>query len=255
VRRLSWAALAGLALVDLVGAGYVLTHNNDSSDPAPRLGIAGVATSRPAPSSAPGSRVASTPAPGSATASRQTGEQPVVAFLGDDWTAGTAASSPKKRFSTLVSRHLGLQERNFGADGSGYAKSGPDGPYSSRLAALVATHPAIVVVAGGRNDVHDDPATAGARIDELFRTLRTQLPDATLVALAPMWGDSDKPAALLAIATQVEDAVTAAGGTYLDVADPIHGRPELMADDADPADAGYAAIAAAVEPVLRPLAN
>jgi lysophospholipase L1-like esterase len=68
-----------------------------------------------------------------------------------------------------------------------------------------------------------------------------------------MWGDSDEPAAVREIGNVVKDAVTAAGGRYLDLPDPIRGHPSFMADAADPDDAGYAAIAAALEPKLEPL--
>ena len=43
----------------------------------------------------------------------------------------------------------------------------------------------------------------------------------------------------------------AADGHYLAVPDPIHGHPQDMSDGADPDDAGYAAIAAALTPKIR----
>jgi lysophospholipase L1-like esterase len=178
----------------------------------------------------------------------------VVAFLGDDWTAGIGASSRKHRFTTIVSHDLHLVERNFGADGTGYAKAtSPEGDYASRVAGVVAAHPDVVVVAGGRNDKSDSSATVATRARSLFSTLHAKLPRATLVAIAPMWGDSNKPDAIQQIGNVVQDAVTAAGGTYLDLPDPLHRRPRLMADAADPDDAGYAEIAAALEPGLKPL--
>jgi hypothetical protein len=50
----------------------------------------------------------------------------VVAFLGDDYTTGAGASSPAKRFSTLVSQQLGVVEKNFGIAGAGHGGTVPD---------------------------------------------------------------------------------------------------------------------------------
>jgi lysophospholipase L1-like esterase len=58
---------------------------------------------------------------------------------------------------------------------------------------------------------------------------------------------------MVALGSAVRQGVTAAGGTYLDLPDPIHGHPSYMADLADPNNQGYAAIAAALAPDLQPL--
>jgi lysophospholipase L1-like esterase len=234
------ALLAAAAVVVVAGAVWVVASNHPPASKGYQVDAVHVG---PPPTTDP---VSSRPA--------KKPKRLVVAFLGDDWTAGTGASGPKHRFTTLVSHDLHLVERNFGADGTGYAKAtSSDGDYASRVAAVVAAHPDIVVVAGGRNDKSDSSATVASRARSLFSTLRAQLPHATLVALAPMWGDSDEPAVVGEIGNVVNDAVTAAGGKYLDLPDPIHGHPNFMASAADPDDAGYAAIAAALEPKLTPL--
>jgi lysophospholipase L1-like esterase len=108
-------------------------------------------------------------------------------------------------------------------------------------------------VSGGRTDSSDNPSTARDEIDALFAKLHRKLPDAVLVAVAPFWGDSDLPDEMVQLGTAIEDGVTAVGGTYLDIEDPIHGHPRFMADLADPNDDGYAAIAAALAPKLEEL--
>jgi lysophospholipase L1-like esterase len=241
-------ALAALAALELAAATYVVTHNN-----APKTNVAdspAAVQTQPGPS---GSGTSSFGIAGS-SASRPGAGRPVVAFLGDDWTAGIGASAQGKRFSTLLARRLQVKERNFGVDLTGYAKSSDTGgPYRERLAAVVAAHPVMVVVSGGRNDRSDDAATFADDAEQLFATLRAKLPAAVLVAVAPFWGDSDLPPELVRISRTVEKAVTDARGTYLDVADPIHGHPEFMADAGDPNDQGYRAIAAALAPRLAPL--
>jgi lysophospholipase L1-like esterase len=231
-------AVAGVAVV--AGAVYVISTNHAPATNGHRT--AGGPTTSRSKADPPSSQPTKKPKP------------LVVAFLGDDWTAGTGASSHKHRFTTLVSHDLSVTERNFGADGTGYAKAtSSDGDYTSRVADVVAAHPDVVVVSGGRNDATNLLATVASRARSVFDELHSKLPDATLVAVAPMWGDSAKPPEVVAIGQAVKGAVTAAGGKYLDIADPIRGHPGFMANAGDPDDNGYAAIAAALEPKLKAL--
>jgi acyl-CoA thioesterase-1 len=260
VNRAANIALAVLAVLVFSAAIYVVTHNDAPSGTDGSVGS--IAAHQTTPSSTPQTTTpatphttaASSPSLGIEGTSATTGGEPVVAFLGDDWTAGTGASAKAKRFTTLVCAQLHAEERNFGVDYTGYAKSSDtSGPYRERVDELVATDPDVVVVSGGRNDRPDDAATAAVRIHKLFASLHAKLPNAVLIGVAPFWGDSDLPEELVALADAVKQGVTDAGGTYLDITDPIHGHPNYMADDADPNDKGYAAIAAALAPQIAPL--
>jgi lysophospholipase L1-like esterase len=247
VRRLATVGLIVLALVVFGAAGYLILHNDDVPD-------AGQTPSLPPALSGSPSLASTGSSPASVTSAAS--GKPVVAFLGDDWVAGIGASATKKRFSALVSAALNFEGHNLGANGSGYAAStsSHNGDYASRVPAVVALHPQVVVVSGGRNDeIANDLDTAGNNATKLFATLHQKLPTATLIAVAPMWGDSDPPGDLRQLAAKVKSAVTAVGGHYLAIPDPIHGHSSRMADDADPNDAGYAAIAKALEPAIRPL--
>jgi lysophospholipase L1-like esterase len=153
-----------------------------------------------------------------------------------------------------VAKALGVHEMRFYLDNAGYAKGSADGQtYSDLVSEVVAAHPQIVVVSGGRNDRADNVDTLTADAASLFSQLHSGLPDAELVAVAPWWGDSPHPAVLTAVDQAVEAGVTGAGGVYLDIPDPLYDHPNWMADDADPNDLGYAAIAASLEPKLKAL--
>ena len=233
--------LAVLAVVEIGAAVYVVHDTHSSKHPVAQPAVRSSAAIH-------------TPSLGIEGTSASQAAQPLIAFLGDDWTAGTGATGTAQRFSTMVCAQLGAAEKNFGVDGTGYAKSSAaGGPFETRIAAIVAADPQMIVVSGGRNDYVDAPATAAAHARELFATLHSKLPDAVLIAIKPFWGDSDLPPAMDALASAVQQGVTAAGGTYLDLPDPIHGHPSFMADPADPNDQGYAAIAAALVPELQPL--
>lgn len=235
--------LAACAVAEIAAAGYVV-HNTHAPETTAASPPASQASAGPAES----------PSLGIAATSASQAAGPLIAFLGDDWTAGSGATGKAQRFTTLLCAQLGAQEKNFGVDGTGYAKSSADGgPYESRIAAVVSAHPQVVVVSGGRNDNLDAPATSAAYAHALFARLHDKLPDAVLIAVAPFWGDSDLPQSMIALGAAVKRGVTDAGGTYLDLPDPIHGHPSFMADLADPNDQGYAAIAAALVPDLRPL--
>lgn len=249
--RIANIALAMLAVVVFGAAVYVVTNNKA---PATHNGAQGSNAAEQTQLSTPVETLTVGPSLGVDASSTTTETPPVIAFLGDDWTSGAGASASSLRFTTLLCAQLNAVERNFGVDGTGYAKtSDKGGTYRSRVDALVAANPQVVIVSGGRNDQSDDGATAADAAKALFAKLHAKLPDAVLIGVAPFWGDSDLPPEMVALATAVDKGVTDAGGTYVDITDPIHGHPNFMADDADPNDKGYAAIAAALAPQITTL--
>jgi lysophospholipase L1-like esterase len=231
--------LVVVAVVVFALAGYVLVHDNavNRAGRIPRL---------------PAAATIGTSGPSSAGSSAPSGPPPIVAFVGDDWTSGVGASRKAQRFTTLLSAALNLDEKNFGVAGSGYAKQGTSGggDYASRVGAVVAANPALVVVSGGRNDVTDNLSFAATRAQILFQQLRKKLPGAVVVAVSPLWGDSPATAPLKQVAQMVRRAANRAGVQYLGVPDPILGHANFMADAGHPNARGYAAIATALKPRL-----
>lgn len=247
VRRVWTALLLVLTAVVVAGAAYVLTRD----DPVTHQGETPGLTPLPGTSSPAASSTTASESP-TANGSQPTARALDTVFLGDDYTLGTTASRPGTSWTALVAEALRLNATLVAAKGAGYAKAGTEGTsYGDLVARAVAAHPGLVVVSGGRNDTGDDEATLRVRARDLFAQLRAGLPDATIVAVAPLWGDSPHPAKLAKVDTAVRAAVTSVGGSYLDIADPLVGHPEWMADVADPDDRGYRAIADAVIPALR----
>ena len=257
MNRVLTALLMVATVAVLGGVVYLLTHNPTVPEAGQTPGYtpsAGLPTSAVASGSSSGS---STPAPtGSASfsSSADAASSTLIAFVGDDYTHGVGSSGPATTFPQLVSAALKVPVKTFYSDDAGYAKAGSSGQaYADLVSAVVAAHPSIVVVSGGRNDRADDPNTLTSKAAALFAALRAGLPAAKIVAVAPWWGDSAHPAVLGQVDTAVSAGVVAAGGTYLDIADPLFNHPEWMANDADPDDQGYAAIAQSLEPKLQPL--
>ena len=66
-----------------------------------------------------------------------------------------------------------------------------------------------------------------------------------------MVGRQSHPAKLTKVNTAAQAGVDAVHGTYLDVPDALRGHPQWMADQADPNNRGYRAIAASLTGPLR----
>ncbi|MFU8945385.1 SGNH/GDSL hydrolase family protein [Mycetocola zhadangensis] len=195
----------------------------------------------------------STPTP-TPTAMPQT-----VAFLGDTYTAGDGVTAFDQRWTSRLSVANGWTEVNAGVATTGYATAGASDarPYTERVAEIVAAAPDIVIVSGGRFDYlgSSSAAAVSAGIVDTFTELRAGLPEAQIIAIGPIWGDSAPPARLAEIASEVRVAVEATGGSFLDVGQPLEGRPDVIADDGvSPTDEGHAllleAIRTAIEPVV-----
>jgi acyl-CoA thioesterase-1 len=239
VRKVWLGLLLLLTAVVSVGVAYVIVHKDPVQGAGDTPGYS-------APASSP---VTTTPATASSStrSSSRSATAPAAArvvFLGDDYTLGVGASSPSNSWTTLVADTLHLAPTIVGESGAGYAKHSARGKtYASLVDKVVGAKPDLIVVSGGRNDVSDDPDTLRTAAKALFAELHSKLPEATLLAIAPWWGDSPHPNSLDPVDGAVRSGVQAAGGTYLEPGDPLAGHPSFMADDAHPNDKGYRAIA------------
>jgi hypothetical protein len=207
------------------------------------------------PSFPPAVSASSAPLAAASAASTAPGP-PVVVFFGDTYTAGDGASIPAMRWTSLVAADFGWTEKNYSFGGTGYSTGGPSTrgtPYTARIAGIAVAAPSIVIVAGGRADVDrgSSPAQIKAAVTATFTALRTALPNAAIVAESPLWASNTPPAALAVVAADVKAAVTAVGGRYLDVGQPLVAAPTDVMPNARPNDAGYAALAAAFETAYR----
>lgn len=184
-----------------------------------------------------------------------------VAFLGDSYTAGDGTTSVDNRWTSQLSSANGWTEVNAGVADTGYGTAGASAdalPYTDRVADIVAASPDIVVVSGGRFDYSgNSSATAvSAAIVATFTDLRAGLPDAQIIAISPLWDASDTPARLSEITAEVQAAVEAVGGTFVDVAQPLEGNPELIADGGVvPSDEGHTVLFETIRDALEPVVN
>jgi len=164
---------------------------------------------------------------------------PVAVFIGDSYTA--PAGGGIVMWTTLVAAKKGWLEVNLGRGGTGY------GSYGQVIPDAVKAKPDLVMVAGGRNDGSVDSLA----IRTFYQDLRAQLPNAKIYAMSPLWDSTAAPAFIALQGHEVEAAVKAVGGTFLDVGQPFQGRPELITNDhVHPNATGHQVLAQAVSELL-----
>jgi lysophospholipase L1-like esterase len=193
-----------------------------------------------------------TPTPTSTPTSTPTTEPLVALFVGDSYTVGQGASSPAKRWSTIVARELGWTERNVADGGTGFVRRYPERDLLSYREQLRSVGPVgvdVVVIAGGQNDfgeLRTRPAYAFEAVADTYALAAQRFPDARIIAVGP-----STPWAIGLEARALDSAVRAAaerqGATYVSLIDPDVVRDRYVHEDGvHVTDAGYAAIASRV---------
>lgn len=184
----------------------------------------------------------------------------IAAFYGDSYTRGTGASSPERRWSTIVCAERGWYEFNPSFDGLGYVNNRGLVPGGDLVDQIVDHDPSpdVVIVTMGLNDAFSMPSAADeireAIIDDLER-FRTELPDARLVVVEPFWYQDDRPDEFEQIVEWVEDAASRVDADYIPGASHwLEGHPEWMSSDViHPNDDGYAELARRMDAQLERL--
>lgn len=160
----------------------------------------------------------------------------------------------------LLATSEGWTVTNAACDGAGILIVGDatqcTGNFDGIVNAVSSLHPDIVIFEGSSNDFgEDNSALLAATISELH-TSRADFPDAQIVGLSTLWGYTDPPGQLAQVNSQVEQAVTMVGGTYVDIGQPMQGHPELMqADDVHPNAQGQAVLAATIQIAIATAVN
>lgn len=154
---------------------------------------------------------------------------PMIVAAGDDWSL-----------------------TNLAADGDGFVAVGDDGTtFLQQVREAVSLRPKTVVVSASSNDLGVSEPEVRAATVEAVDELHVALPAAEIVGVSPIWNQSSPPPQLDQMGTDLDAAVSAVGGAYLDIGNPLNDRPDLMqGGDVHPTAAGQLAIAAAVQAAL-----
>ena len=239
-----WAVIVVAAAAITLGAGIAVALEPGLLDPA----------TAEAPATTPGAAEA----PAQPTSDVEVTRRTRAAFVGDSYTSGAGAENPEAdRWTAIVAEELDWAEQNHGFGGTGYTTAGhfPGGDtYADRIPEVAAGQPDIVVVGGGRNDIGADEATQRESVRDTFQGLRKALPDATILAVQPMWGARPYPGELDRLSEIVADECQAVGCSYLPLDNPLEGNPELIdLTGVHPNTDGHRALGTAVLEEVRPL--
>lgn len=193
--------------------------------------------------------------------------KPVVAFIGDSYTTGVGGTGGG--FVSLFSKSEPWQVENLGVGGTGYAASLGANPgsmnacgreiclgYIDRIEEAVALDADVVVVSGGRNESKVPSAAQAVTVDKFYKKLRTELPDSKIVAFNPVWDSAKPPASVISMAGMVRSSVESVGGSFVDIGQPLQGRPDFVSKDgAHPNDKGYEALYYSMRDALRSIVS
>lgn len=226
----------------LAGAVAVLVTLSGCAAAAPGR-PAGVPATEPAPTAEPGDTVA--------------------VFLGDSYTEGWGASTPEKRWSSLVAADAGWVELNQGQGGTGFVTTAGVGgcgldycpTYLERVPDVIETGADVVLIAGGQNDQRAmiaDPGAVHDAVDGTYRRIREGLPQARLIAVGPSTAQAVGPV-IEQIDSWVRAAATREGAEYLSLIDPVVITPDMVTvDGVHVNDLGHRAIADRVLETVAP---
>jgi lysophospholipase L1-like esterase len=124
--------------------------------------------------------------------------------------------------------------------------------FSGLVSQAVALHPALILLSGSSNDLGIDNAELETQTLAVVSSLRSKLPDTTIVGISTVWNDTATPDQMDDINEQVRGAVLGAHGTYLDIGQPLAGhRSWLQSDDIHPTATGQRHLATAIAGAIR----
>ncbi|MGJ0385090.1 SGNH/GDSL hydrolase family protein [Paenarthrobacter nicotinovorans] len=167
-----------------------------------------------------------------------------VALFGDSIAHGSGATDPNLGWAGRLKRHQAWNMTSLARGGTGFVSTVereaaaqescrrarcPN--FGEMIPEAKAVAPDIIIVSGGRNDQRVPAAKEAAAIAGFFQQLRQDFPVAKIVATNALWDATPMPPALADISEAVKESVTAAGGFYFDLGQPLQGRPDLIGSD------------------------
>ncbi len=175
----------------------------------------------------------------------------LVVAVGDSIMAGHGLETSESWIAQLaVQNNFPLV--NLASDGSGFVTAGDNNDtFADQIKAAIDLNADIVFLSGSSNDLGQSDADIEAATTAAVTELHTALPNAQIIAVSGVWGDTTQPTQMTTINHDVEIAVNAVGGTYLRIGQPLHGKLALMQDDDDhPTAAGQTFITQRVQNAL-----
>lgn len=177
-----------------------------------------------------------------------------VLMIGDSIMKGFGLS-PTESWPGLVSNANNWKLTTLACDGAGFVAPGNPsecgGSFVDVSRSAATLNPDLIIIEGSSNDFGQPNSELLSATVDALAILRSEFPSVEIIGLSTVWSESDPPAQLADVNSQVEQAVTAVGGYYLDIGQPLGGHPELMQDDdVHPSTAGQKVLAAAIQSAI-----
>ncbi|PZF62291.1 lipolytic protein G-D-S-L family [Curtobacterium sp. MCBD17_034] len=161
--------------------------------------------------------------------------RPHIVTIGDSIMAGYGLASPDQAWPALEAADEHVDVTNLACSGAGFVRVGDCGTdFNGLVGQAVAAHPDLVVIQASDNDQGQSAAAIARGAWRTVARIHGALPDARIVGLSTLWnqpGPADPVVAESSDALQA--AVTAAGGTFVDVGQPLAGQPQLLQGDSE----------------------
>jgi lysophospholipase L1-like esterase len=186
---------------------------------------------------------------------RQPAAQPVVAFMGDSYTAGSREDDGfASRYPALIAEDLHIEPAVSAEPGAGYVRAGVVGvPFADEVAA-VPVHARVVVIYGSRNDPFDgsEAAAIGQAARELIAAVKERAPEAAVMVIGPSYVEHPVPVGGVQNAAAIRRACAAADVRYVDALDWLQDPdPGVVGSDGiHPTSLGHRELAKHIGPLV-----
>lgn len=180
---------------------------------------------------------------------------PLLVVIGDSYSEGWDNTVV---WPELFAEAHGYRLENLSISGTGYVNTAGTTTFVERIRQADLADPSLIIFAGSRNDVWSTADEVRGAAREAFTTARDRFPEARVIAVGPIWDNSDPLPAAEAINAGVARAADAAGVEFIDALaanwlsnpsvihpDGIHATDEGQRDLAD-------GIAASIEDLPEP---
>lgn len=173
-----------------------------------------------------------------------------VAVIGDSIAAGLGVEDGQA-WPSLLAEENGWRVSNLSSSGAGFVATDGDGDdFGPQVTAAIDADAQLVLLGASDNDIGADDGDARQATADAVARLRAGLPHARIVGYGALTGEASD-AQLASVDRALRDAITAAGGVWLELGQPYRGQEGLVQDDGEhPTAAGQRAIADAVRSAL-----
>ena len=252
-RRLPIRAIV-IAIMVTVG-GILINHEAASASHAEQSGAIASASKSVTTAIKPTPTVTTTPGtPTEPVAPQPVRPAPQVLTIGDSIMKGFGLPT-SQAWPALIAAQNGWDLTTLACNGAGFIAIGSTQDCGSNFPSVViaaaALHPDIIIISDSSNDFGENNTALSNSTTTAVTRLRAEFPNAQIIGLSTVWGDTAPPAQLAQIDGQVKQAIGEVGGTYLDIGQPLSGHPEWMqADDVHPTADGQLVLDAAIQGAL-----